>query len=145
MKKLLFLVLLVLSACSTPGEISIGEQNRSLIDLQKIVESQLPGGKRAVSQNARTFTSQYFGVKKDGSFEVAPEASTRYFAKVTIYGDRRPYTIGVLVLEEKRNQDGTYSFNGPEERLSRVVTRRIQKALHERREDRSIIDEFRVF
>lgn len=141
----LFSLFLFISGCSTPGEINLGEQKQSLQELQKAVEGSLPGGKRAVSQNARTFTSNYFGVKKDGTFEEAPEASTRYAAQVTVYGDRRPYTIGVVVYKEKRSSNGEYDKLGPDEGLARVVSRRIQKALHERREDRSIIDEFRVF
>lgn len=141
----LFSTFLFISACSTRGEIDLGEQNRSLMDLQKVVEASLPGGRRSVSSNARTFTSNYFGVKKDGTFEAAPEASTRYAAQVVINGDRRPYTVKVIVFKEKRSSDGEYDQLGPDEGLGRVVSRRIQKALHERREDRSIIDDFRVF
>jgi len=141
----LFSLSLLISGCSTPGEINLGEQKQSLMDLQKAAEASLPGGKRSVSQNARTFTSNYFGVKKDGTFEEAPEASTRYAAQITIYGDRRPYTIGVIVFKEKRSGNGEYDKLGPDEGLARVVSRRIQKTLHERREDRSIIDEFRIF
>lgn len=142
---LLFLFSLVILSCSTRGEVNLGEQRGALSEIQKAVEAHLPGGRARVSSNARTFTSNYFGVKKDGSFEEAPQASPRYRAKVTVYGDRRPYTVGVIVMKEVKDSSGDYSSRGADEALTRVISRRIQKALHERREDRSIIDDFRVF
>lgn len=141
----LFLLFLVISGCSTPGEVRLDNLSQPLADLQKVIESNLPTGRRAVSSNGRTFFSNYFGVKKDGTFEAAKEANPRYSAEATVLGDRRPYTVAVIVKKEKRDTSGGYVSHGNDERLARVISRRIQKALHERRDDRSIIDDFRVF
>lgn len=134
----------VLSGCAT-GTASLEDQDRSISELTSIVTAALPAGKASVSQNGRTFTSKYF-ITKGGEFEEAPEAPVRNQAVILILGDRRPYDIEVTVIQEKRDRaSAQYVRVGNSEGLSRVVIRRIQKALHERREDRNIIDDFRVF
>ncbi len=135
----------VLIGCATPGSETLENQDRSISELTGIVTAALPGGKANISQNGRTFTSNYF-ITKDGEFEEATEAPVRNKAIIMILGDRRPYDIEVTVIQEKRDRSSAeYVRIGNSEGLSRVVIRRIQKALHERREDRNIIDDFRVF
>ncbi len=139
-----FLMILVGSGCASRGSVSLDELNASLIDLQRIVTEVLPLGKRKQSENARVFYSSYFLIKK-GEYEAAAESLYRNYAEVFILGDRRPYDIEVRVITERRNSDGEYSLIKYDEGLARVISRRIQVALHKRREDRNIIDDFRVF
>lgn len=120
-------------------------RRRSLIETQKIVEANLPGGKRAVSQNRREYTSNYFVRGKEGAFVEAQSEPIRYYARILVLGDRRPYTVEVRVYEEHRRSDGQFDQVNQDEGLARVIIRRIQKALYQRREDRNIIDDFRVF
>jgi hypothetical protein len=141
---ILFSALVFLGCATSPGTEVLEGQDRGLSELTSIVTSALPGGKESVSQNGRTFTSKYF-VTKDGEFDVAPAAPVRSKAIIQILGDRRPYSIEVTVIQERRTKSSEYVRIPNSEGLARVVIRRIQKALHERREDRNIIDDFRVF
>lgn len=135
-------VVLFLVGCA--GKSTIDELSVSLNDLQSVSVGVLPLGQRTVSANGREHTSNYFSVK-NGEYESAVNAKTRNYAVITILGDRRPYQLEVIVVVERRTEDGEYYRSGYDEGLARVITRRIQKALHERREDRNIIDDFRVF
>jgi hypothetical protein len=140
----LFSTVVLFGCAATPGVTVIEGQDRALGELQTVVSASLPAGKASVSQNQRTYTSNYF-TTKGGEFEEASEAPVRYKAIIVILGDRRPYDIEVTVIQEKRDKLSQYVRVGNSEGLARVVIRRIQKALHERREDRNIIDDFRVF
>jgi hypothetical protein len=139
-----FLMILATSGCASSGSVSIDDLNTSLVDLQRVVTDALPLGKRKQSQNTRVFYSSYFLVKK-GEYEAAADHPYRNYAEIFILGDRRPYKIEVRVITEKRERDGEYSLIKYDEGLARVISRRIQMALHKRREDRNIIDDFRVF
>lgn len=133
----------LLVGCAT-GASTINDLSMSISDLQRVVTDALPLGKRTESRNGREFYSNYFLVKK-GEYEEALSTTKRNFAVITILGDRRPYQIEVVVIIEHRNQSGEFSKVGYDTGLARVITRRIQKTLHERRDNRNIIDDFRVF
>ena len=63
-------------------------------------------------------------------------------------GDSRPYAVEVFVTREKRvlrGDDFTYAVVGHDSRLAKELAARIQEQLSKRREDRNIIDDFRVF
>lgn len=135
---------LVVSGCTTPGTAVIENQDRSIQDLSAIVIAALPVGKASVSQNGRTFTSVYFA-SKGGEFVEGNEAPVRAKAIIVILGDRRPYNIEVTVIQEKKTNTASYNRIENSDGLARVVIRRIQKALHERRDNRNVIDDFRVF
>ncbi len=121
---------------------TIPDIDKSLVDLQRIAEESLPVGRRSVSRNAREFYSEYF-VEKDGKFESYEKGDTRYYAIIRVLGDRRPYDMDVDVVEEHKHS--RFQKVGSDERLARVIKRRVQKTLYERREDRNIIDDFRPF
>ena len=140
----LFLSGVVNSGCTTAGTEVIENQDRSLAELQALVVAALPAGKHSVSQNGRTYTSNYFVAEK-GEFVEALDTPTRNKAVIVILGDRRPYNLEVNVVHEKKNSSSEYVSTGNDEGLARVVIRRIQKALHERRDNRNIIDDFRIF
>ncbi len=139
----LFLLGLSMVGCAT-GTGTIDNLNISLTDLQRIATAALPLGKRAESQNGREFISEYFVVQK-GEYVEAAGSSHRHYAKISVLGDRRPYKIDVQVIVERKDSGGEFDQSGYDEGLARVITRRIQKTLHERRDDRNIIDDFRVF
>lgn len=142
---LLASVLLLVTGCAGFSKTQvIRDLNVAMADLQKVVRSALPISKRIESQNSREFYSAYF-VYRNGEYEKAENAKVRYTAHISILGDRRPYTIEVEVPVEGRSSTGEYMLIKYDEGHAKVITRRIQKALYERREDRNIIDDFRVF
>jgi hypothetical protein len=126
------------------GSMTLEDLNVALVDLQREAVAALPLGKRSQSQNARTFYSEYFIYNK-GEYLSGNAQPVRYFAEITILGDRRPYKMEIRVAKEQRQSEGNYVLSNYDEGLTRVITRRIQNALHKRREDRNIIDDFRVF
>lgn len=142
--KLLFCFALV--GC-THGGIRITDLDVPLVDLQKAVVDSLPLGKREVSINGREFFSEYFVVVQNRA-RPATKLGTRYYAHVYVLGDRRPYIVEGLVRKEVREKGAVgpeYSDAGIDQRLTKVLMRKIKGNLSKRREDRNIIDDFRVF
>lgn len=145
--QVLWIGLIFISGCATPipGEVRINEVSGSITEIQKIVIKELPLGTRKQSQNGREYYSNYFVMKSGGEFEDAETAVARQSISITILGDRRPYDLLILAPTEKRDSSGNYVFIRNDQRLATVISRRIQKTLNERREDRNIIDDFRAF
>ena len=95
--------------------------------------------------NGRVFFSNYFLLQKSGKFQPAEKSGLRHYAKIYVLGDRRPYTIEVQVLRQRRSGPGEYYSDGSDERIAKVVAKVIQDNLNKRPEDLNIIDDFRVF
>jgi hypothetical protein len=132
----------------TLGSVRSKDLNLPLKAIQASVVEALPVGKAKVSRNGRTFHSHYF--RPDGTdFKKAENVGTRFRASVTIFGDRRPYYFEVSVRREQAIglRGGTLKFRdkGSEPDLARFVMRKIEERLAERRKDRNLIDDFRVF
>jgi len=140
----IFVISMIVNGCATTGRIVIEDLQMSLVDLQQAVIANLPLGQRQLSSNGREYTSQYF-IMKQGEFAEAVGTSSRNFAVISILGDRRPYKIEVVVTIESRDASGQYRVVKYDQGMARVISRRLEKALHKRREDRNIIDDFRVF
>jgi hypothetical protein len=140
---IIFLSSIFFAACSTPGALVIKDLDKPLVNLQKTAEMSLPAGRRSISANGREFVSNYFADEK-GKFVLSENAAIRNQCKISILGDRRPYTVEVLVIQQKRT-GGQYSQAVTNERIAKVVKRRFDKALHQRREQFNIIDDFRPY
>lgn len=141
MRYFLLGLILSLAGCASSGYI-IDSQNYSLGELKKILIS-LTGEPRKISENQRTFYSRYFSRKNDPKFD--PEKSKeRLYAKIVILGDRRPYDVEVQVYSEVK-EGSTYVDAGPDEIETNKLGRDIKTRLHQSREDRNVIDDFRAF
>lgn len=119
-----------------------------LTSLRAIVVAQMPVGQRSMSSNGRELVSRYFVPGKDGTYRDGEKANERYFVQYTLLGDMRPYEIEVQVLKEKRILHGTefvYEVYGPDDRLTKELHDRLRKELTKRREERNVIDDFRVY
>jgi hypothetical protein len=123
----------------------IDDLNRSLSELQSITDRVLPGGRDKTSRNGREIYSKTFVQSASGDFELVRGQPTARVALIKILGDRRPYKVTIDVYKQKRDEDGNYYNSGSDESLARVLKRRFDKGLHQRREDRSIVDEFKAF
>ncbi len=118
-----------------------------LQSLQQLVVGSLPVGLSGASSNGREFTSVNF-ILDQGMYKAARDALDRYWARILVLGDSRPYAVEVFVTREKRvlrGDDFTYAVVGHDSRLAKELAARIQEQLSKRREDRNIIDDFRVF
>lgn len=136
------LFLLLLAGCSTHQ--TIQNVDRPVRELQKISELSMPNGLASVSKNGREFTSKYFTNKK-GTWDEYKGEKIRYFARIIVLGDRRPYVLSVAVYSQNRLGEKSYSQEKYIESMSRVLKRRVEKSVHRTGLDRNIIDDFKVF
>jgi hypothetical protein len=136
------------ASLSTPPYATVFKDiNLRLADVRELVESQLPIGRRATSPNGRQLLSKHF-VRHRGHYVPADDATERYFAQVLILNDRPPYDLMIAVTKERRvvsGQQFTYKVVGHDLRLAKELEEALRKELSQRREDRNIIDDFRVF
>lgn len=140
MKWTLFLLLFAM-ACSTPSY-RIAEQNLSLGEIRQAIVAVI-GEPRQISQNQRTFTSQYFSRKPDPKFDPM-KSKERLFVQVVVLGDRRPYDVEVSVIVEEKT-GATYEQVDYEMNESRKLGKDLRSRLHQGRENRNVIDDFRAF
>lgn len=147
---------LVTTACSTLDRLEtpayaskISDIEQPLANLQRLAIAALPGGLRQGSSNGREYESNYFVPDLSGGTKYPKaDAPTRYYVKITVLGDSRPYAMSVVVARERRIfQDGafTYQPNGHDTRLAKELAAKIREQLTKRREDRNIIDDFRAY
>ncbi len=118
-----------------------------LLSLQHLAAAVVPIGVASTSSNGREFNSQLF-ILDQGSYKPAGAALMRYWARVTVKGSARPYAMEVFVTREKRvlsGEDFSYAQAGHDSRLAKEIADKIRDQLSKRREDRNIIDDFRVF
>lgn len=139
--RLFFLSAFLLVSCATGGY-RIAEQNVSLADLKKAITGVI-GEPRGISENQRTYYSQYFSRKPDPKFDPL-KSKERAFAKIVILGDRRPYDIDIdVIVEEREGRDYLEVDNDLSE--AKKLGKDIRTKLHQGREDRNVIDQFRAF
>jgi hypothetical protein len=134
---------LFLGGCANNG-VTTDDINVPIGDLQKLIAEAIPVKIKTSSTSGREFKSNYF-IQKKGEFEEFDGGPMRSQVEVEILGDRRPYSVFVRVPVEKRSAEGHYKVIKYDDGTARVIIRRIQKALHERRDNRNIIDDFRAF
>ena len=144
---LLILGAVVCSGCAsitTPRyAATIKDLDKPLIDIQRLIARTLPIGLNYASPNGREMHSKHFIMDK-GVAKAVGEVADRYVATVTVLGDRRPYTLEIVVARENR-KEGKYRIVGYDIGMARQLERRIQQELAKRREDLNVIDDFRVF
>lgn len=148
---LIFAVLLNVGCASllnrNSDAVYMREVEAPLTELRTVIGSVVPVGLRGVSPNGREMFSKHFVITKD-RYKAAADALERYYAHITILGDRRPYDIEILVVHEKRvlrDDKFTYIISGHSQDLARELEQNIRKELSKRREDRNIVDDFRVY
>jgi hypothetical protein len=154
LKKLLLCAFMVfISGCTTLGVTSpkyalvIRNVDWPLQDLSALVAYELPTGLRTTSPNGREFYSKYF-VLDGNKYKLAGDATDRYTATATVLGDSRPYDIEIFVTHEKRVLRASgfdYVEVGHDMMLARELEFKLKSELAKHREDRNIIDDFRVF
>ena len=142
-KKIFVLLPLLMAGCATPGAVNAPTGKHPLKWIQKVTDSSTPLGTRQISTNGREFYSNYF-VPKGKKLMDAAKMARRYYAKISILGDRRPYKIEVVVVKEKRVASG-YEMVRHDQRIAKALLKRIQKRLDESRGKRNVIDDFRAF
>jgi hypothetical protein len=123
------------------------EQVISLIELKAIIKEVIPLGVRTISPNGREFDSQVF-LFENNQYIPAKDATVRYWAKMIILNESRPYDIEIEVRVERRTTlNGRTQFvsDKVDMSLARLLRTQLKDRLSKRREDLNLLDDFRVF
>jgi hypothetical protein len=128
--------------CSSGG-IVLRETPLNVSETRKSVVAAI-GEPRSVSENGREIFSKYYD-KKGKEILKMNMVRERFTTHVTILGDRRPYDVQVEVLREERLVDGNFEFIDRDDDKASPVAELIKKYLHQSRDGRNIIDDFRSF
>jgi hypothetical protein len=131
----ILLVLLVMFSlgCGTNHKVISQDHEESLATIKKAVVHVI-GEPRFISQNQREFFGAYV--------KVTP--TERYYTKVLILGARRPYSLEVSTIFEKKN--GTeYVHDRYDKAISNKVISEIKTRLNQSRDEGNVIDDFRAF
>lgn len=133
----LSLLFLILSACQA-GYV-IEESNLSVKDHRKAVVAAI-GEARTVSENGREISS-YFHDKKLKPILDMTKVKVRFYTKVLILGERRPFEVHVEVHVEQRDPD-TRIFQdvGLDDRLTRIQALAIKETLNQSLEKAHLLD-----
>lgn len=139
----LFLVFtaLCLSSCQHGGA-KILETPMSFNEIRRVV-SEVMGDPRKVSEGGYELDSKYHD-SQGKVIDNPGQARERYFTRVSILGDRRPYDLWVRVFAEVRTAQG-FEGVGEDDQLAERLASDLRKALHESRDKRNLIDDFKAF
>ncbi|MGE0631333.1 MAG: hypothetical protein AB7O96_02925 [Pseudobdellovibrionaceae bacterium] len=121
------------------------EQPQSLANIKKAIAGSIPGGVRVKSNNGREHSSAFFDIATYELIDDPEAVAERYYAKVIILGDRRPYSLDVMVIKQKKQGNQFYDESNIVERASKKVASDLRTKLVQSREDTNVIDEFRAF
>ena len=141
---LLAVGLVILASCAT-NSAQIQNVPLSYNAVKTVVTRTLPGGIVRESGNGRTMTSGYFDPETLKQENEKKPLKLHAYMTVSIFGSSRPYNIDVKGFTEQRLKDGTYEDLGEDPALTDRLAERLRTALADRREDRNVIDDFRVF
>lgn len=130
-----------LIGCTTTGVV-IPENPNTVGDIRKAFVSTF-GEPRLISSNGRELFTKYH---EADFIELEPDMKikSRYYTKVIILGERRPYDISVDVIKEKKVQN-KFEIEGHVESLSAKQAERLKETLDKSRVEPKSIDDFTPF
>lgn len=132
------------TGCQSTQGVMLADQAHPLVNIKKAIASSIPGGTRQKSQNGRELYSFYFDGNTFEALAEPDEGSERFYAKVVILGDRRPYNLDVAVYRQKKS-GGIFEDVDVDMRLSKKIASDLKAKLAQSRDDTSVVDEFRAF
>jgi hypothetical protein len=143
----IFCLVLILAGCASNSLVAIDDVMTPYVTLRGMIKSTMPQGVVHESENGRELTSGYF--TPTNFYEPGESKPERVQAKVLILGSSRPFRVEIRCLREKRSSGSkgkaTYVEQGEDVRLSKQLAQYFRDAMADRREDRSLIDDFRPF
>ncbi len=146
LKKTTYLLSLLFVLCSCQSSsVRLSEVSQSLIEIKRAISASIPGGIKNQSINGRELSSEYFSRYGDGYGFDYKTAKERAIVKVLVLGDRRPYIIEVKVLVQRRVGRGKYEDDSYDKSSAERYAEAIKSRLVQSRDDRNVIDDFRVF
>lgn len=149
MKLNLFFVLsVILTSCQTAPKIPVAEWknvNASVSAIIKAFDRTTPGGGvRAKSPNGREIVGKFHPPDGD-PFTNAVTHKVRAYAKISILGDRRPYTVTVSYIVEENDGSGNYQATEYDLERAKKILKDVRDYLVTRPDRDNFIDDFRPF
>lgn len=131
----------LLSGCQTG--IFINDSPAAMTDIRKAFVAVM-GEPLNTSFDGKELTSQFHD-KRGRPDEALKKAKSRYFTKMSILGDRRPYKIKIEVFHEVRISPQQYEIVGEDLDLAQSTAKKIEESLNQSLKSRNVIDDFRAF
>lgn len=144
MKNFFFLIILssfLLLGCQTG--VFINDSPGAMTDIRKAFVAVM-GEPQDTNYNGRELTSKFHD-KRGRHDEALAKAKARYFTKMSILGDRRPYKIKIEVFHEVRYSPQQYEIVGEDLDLAEIMAKKIEETLNQSLKGRNVIDDFRAF
>lgn len=136
-----------ISGCAVSG-VQLRNVDKSTVEIRRGVLKALPVSLKTSSEDSREYISVPF-VRYGKKIKEARNELQRAYAQVLIKGERRPYTIEVVVPVEEATTPNSvqknYQVIGYDERIAKIILARLKAYLEQRREDTNLVDDFRVF
>lgn len=133
--------------CQSKSLVAIDDVMTPYVTLRGMIKNTMPQGVVHESENGREMTSGWF--TPTNFYEPGESKPERVHAKVLILGSSRPFRVEIRCLKEKKTGTAkgkaTYTELGEDVRLSKQLAQYFRDAMADRREDRSLIDDFRPF
>ncbi len=133
--------------CAASG-VQLQNVDKSTIEIKRGIVKALPVNLHSSPEDNREFISVPF-VRYGKKMKPARNELQRAYARILIKGDRRPYTIEVIVPVEEATTPNSVQKNfqivGYDERIAKIILARLKAYLEQRRGDTNLVDDFRAF
>ncbi len=143
MFKLLALGAVFISLVGCQTGVFIRESPAAMTDIRKAFVV-IFGEPRSTSYNGQELISKFHD-KRNRIEEGLDKAKTRYFTKLTILGDRRPFQIKVEVFQEVKISGQQYEVIDEDIDMARKTAQKLEDVLNQSLKNRNVIDDFRAF
>jgi hypothetical protein len=146
LRVLSFVFLCTTSGCGNLSSVPYAERdtvNASVVGIVKAFD-RAAIGIRGKSTNGRELVSKYHLPGGDG-YDYAGDKPERAYTKLRILGERRPYTLQIQYIIEKRDSKGVYNVIDYDLAKAESILKDLIKYLVTRPGREDFIDDFRPF
>lgn len=144
MKKFIYIFYLIgFLGCAHYDEGTVLRETPLGISETRKIMTTVIGEPRSISENGRELLSQYYDTK--GRFGTFDKERSRMYTRIVILGERRPYDIQVVVKVQARQSNGRFIDAAIDKRRSAETAEKLRQALHEGRDKRNFIDDFKPY
>jgi hypothetical protein len=105
---------------------------------------QVMGEPRSSSSNGQELISKFHD-KRGRVDDSLAKSKSRFYTKLTILGDRRPFKIKIECFHEVKVSPQQYEIIGEDLELAQKTATTIEEALNQSLKGRNVIDDFRAY
>lgn len=138
---------LVLGSCAMGGPM-YGPVDKSIVEIRKSIVKAVPVKINYANKDSREYRSVPF-VRYGTKIKEATSELERAYALIYIRGNKRPYTIEVVVAVEEAEAPNSiqksFKVIGYDERIAKIILARLKADLNKGRDDSNLVDDFKIF